>query len=260
TQESEKSFLFILSFRYYRTPRNCTVCAAGISASQITVSCTSCTNTFPGDCVKLKASELSRDRGWLCALCSSKNRSLSSQSANLRSTLPLSPLERTNSAVRRPDSGPNTQEITLAHFDTLMERIQKYLLASPESERQKDILTKLAECFTSIKEYAETLLTHQSAIVACETTLSDFRRSHTNLTVGVAELSTRVTALESVATMLKPTDSTSNLNYPEILERPFKAHYLIISNLPESPDDASDKTTVARLMDHISPNSSPHIS
>ncbi|KAL3266150.1 hypothetical protein HHI36_010335 [Cryptolaemus montrouzieri] len=105
---------------------------------------------------------------------------------------------------------------------------------------QNDIFTKLAECSTLIKEHAETLLTHQLAIVACETT--------------------EVTALGSVATELKPTDSTSTLNYPEILESLSKAHNLIISNLPELPDDASDKTTVARLIDHISPNSSPHIS
>ncbi|KAL3269536.1 hypothetical protein HHI36_008602 [Cryptolaemus montrouzieri] len=73
-------------------------------------------------------------------------------------------------------------------------------------------------------------------------------RSHSNLTVGVAEISTRVTAS---ATKLKPTDSISNLSYPEILERLSKA---------PPPDDASDKTTVVRLIDHISSNSSPHIS
>ncbi|KAL3272965.1 hypothetical protein HHI36_014422 [Cryptolaemus montrouzieri] len=242
-------------------PRNCTVCAAGIFAPQSTVLCTSCTITFHGDCVQISACDLSRDRGWLCALCTSKGRSLRSQSANLRTTLPLSPLEKTSSAVRHPDSDPNTQTVTLAHSDTLMERIQEMSASITRvKERQNDISTELAECSTSIKEHSETLLTRQSASVACETTLPNSQRSHSNLTVEVTEISTRVTTLESIATNIKPTDSSSNLNYSEILERISKAHNLILSNLPESPDDASDKTTVARLIDHISPNSSPHIS
>lgn len=235
-------------------PGVCTSCSLAFASNADLICCKKCQQKYHPACVNIGENELAylRDNPntWTC--CTDR-RTLRSGSSS-------------SSSGSRPRNTP--EPITAKQFAELMSSVRN--IASDVSairETQEDIKSQLSRIDAVLLDHSKVLAEHKNLISICQddlltnsSAMSKCQIDVENLGTSQTELSKQIDSLRKVVDTAQLASTSSTSSAQASLDETFlklkRSHNLIVSAVPESPND---NDMLRNIVDTIEPSSSQAI-